>query len=195
MTSWQAGHRSTTPGARTKASSEPISPRRPQCAHWLPAAVISTPNVSSSMPATALPSSTRSRTGSSRRLFISRPRRPESLRADALVAQPEVKQPVRRGLDKRGRAADERERSGPERPAHVAEHVLVDAPSVALPARRLRARERVEHLQPVAPGEGVELLAVDDVLARPRAVQQSGRYAGARRGAVPQPGHERHDAR
>ena len=70
-------------------------------------------------------------------------------------------------LDEPRRTADEDVRPLARRPRDLAEQLAVDAPRVAVPARWLRTRQRVDDAHAfVLRGETVELLAVDDVLER-----------------------------
>ena len=73
--------------------------------------------------------------------------------------------------------------------ADMAEHVGVDPAREAGPAGGRLARERLMHCEPVAGGEPCQLVAVQDVVARPRGQQQP-RVDGARRaphGGAPSP--------
>ena len=79
------------------------------------------------------------------------------------------------------------------REGDLAEHLRIDAPRVPGPAGRLRARQRLEDLEPV--GRLVELGAVDDVLVAARRVEESRRRPASGPRPVPDHRHQRHDAR
>src|SRR5262249_42567404 len=148
---------STTPGACVKASSAPISPCAPQCAHFAGLAVISKAKTSRSRPATALPSSI-----SARLMLVcsfciglcsfSIAGRSEPFRSYPHWWHAKLSQAIRGCFDQQRRAADIRQQRLPERLDHFAQHRRIDPPRVALPPRRLRARECVNHLQTVVRG-------------------------------------------
>src|SRR6188472_1663935 len=105
------------------------------------------------MPPIALPSSRRSSATCGSEAFGSdRERR---------VAEPD--QSVSRGVDEASRPADEDVGLLGGRPRDLRQHLVVDPPRIARPARWVSARQRVIDLEQVA-GAALELLPVDDVL-------------------------------
>src|SRR5439155_8734613 len=133
----------------------PSSAIAPQPAQRARAPLSSSENTSPSNPAAALPSILRSPSS------ISASSRSESFRLDAqgIVAQPN--ESFGHALDEPRRTADEDVRPLARRPRDLAEQLAVDAPRVAVPARGLRAGQRVHDVQAVVlRGETAELLAV-----------------------------------
>ena len=129
----------------------------------------------------------------SRSHLTSRRSEPFGLHSARVVA--ELDESRRRRLDERasGRTRTPARRRPPAtRPR--ASSSRVDPPRVAVPAVRLRARQRVDDLEPVT-ARALELVPVDHVLPRARRVQQPHRRVAPDRGPVAQHRHQRDDAR
>ena len=96
------------------------------------------------------------------------------------------------GFDERRGTAEERQREilGSLLP----QEIDVDPPRVAGPAGGLRPGERVDDVQTV-PGELLQLSAIDDVVPVPRRIDEASRHRVAVGRALPNHGHQRHDAR
>src|SRR5512142_3465366 len=97
-------------------------------------------------------------------------RSPEPLGPDAAGSVAERDEPFGHRLDEARRPAHEDARVLRRRIGDVAEQIEVDPAGVALPARRLRARESLRDVC----ADVLELVAVDDVVDRPRRGEQPG---------------------
>src|SRR5436190_9087919 len=166
----QAGQRTTAPGACTYTSTRPTALTAPQAAQVVSAAVISMVKISRSRPPIAFPSSFLSSTPAAINSTFglsestSTSCRPESLGLDPtrLVVHPDQQRSGR--LHERRGPADEHRRPRRARPRDLSQHRRVEPPRETVPARRLLASQRVEHLQAVAGGgQPPQLLAIDDV--------------------------------
>ena len=162
----------------------PTAPHEP---HVERATVSSPTNTSPSRPPIALPSSLRSA------LSMLRARSGRTARcghgSGRSLGRPGRPRPPRRSASGRRRT---RSRPGVRPPKTSASISRVDAPRVALPAVRLLPGERVHDRELRIGGrEAVELLPVDDVLERPRRVEQRRREVEARRCPVPKHRHQR----
>src|SRR5437660_12721595 len=153
------------PGAWTYMGSAPSSAIVPQPSQRARALVSSSAKISPNIPAAALPSSLRSASS------ISTSCRSEAFGLDAVGIVALLDERRRDALDQPRRAADVDERPLHRGPAHLAQHLVVDAARVAGPAVGLRARECVHDVDAVVLCEPVELVAVDHVLERPRGIE------------------------
>ncbi len=102
---------------------------------------------------------------------------------------------VRGRLDERGRAADVHERLLDRRPRHVLEQPPVDPASVAVPALGLFASQGESDVDHVLRVEPRQLLAVDEIVRRPRRVEQPHGDGAADGTVVTEHRAQRHDAR
>src|SRR5215217_3603700 len=132
----QPEQRRMIPGPCVKASRVPISPSLPQFAHSVGSAVMSTPKISWSTPATAFASSMSSRLISVVSC-MSASCGTKTFGADLAGLDPDLHQRIRSGFDHERRSADKDLNGLAQGNGHFPQHVLVNAPRVALPVRRL----------------------------------------------------------
>src|SRR5690349_24283767 len=128
----QPEQRRTIPGPCVKASSVPISPSLPQCAHSVGEAVISAPKISYSKPAVALASSMSSRLMSVVS-SISASCGPEPLGTDLVRVDPDFYKCICGGLDPQRGSADEASRGLSQRSCAFPQPGLLYPPRVPLP--------------------------------------------------------------
>src|SRR4029078_183140 len=90
------------------------------------------------------------------------------------------------------RTTDEDSRTRSEGKSMSVQHVAVDPACFAAPSRWLGACESMNDAEPISTSsKPVELLAIDDVLERPRRIEQHCRCRTAGRPPVTQHRHER----